>query len=133
MNFFPSAVIIRLVLHFLETRLSYRSSLNPNSLLCIIFGVWNQRFFFLLLWLHAFYCITASCWTFLQLKLWQCHCSHSDSICSGFIAVSCLVIWATFGESFNANSVHHPVVPFFVYFLWHVINWLSLYETGRIS
>ena len=49
-NFFPSVVILRLVLHFLEPRPSYRSSLNPNSLLCIIFGVQHQRFFFLLLY-----------------------------------------------------------------------------------
>ena len=74
--------------------------------------------------LHAFCCITLSCWTFLQLKLWQWP-YHSvlfylaatvliltlSSLPCGFLAVSYLVISTTVGKSFDANSVYPTDLP----------------------
>ena len=71
--FFPSVFIIKLFLHLLEPLYKTCLQFKSTSKYSLVQYFWSlaSKVFFPLLWLHAFYCITASCLTLLQqINLW---------------------------------------------------------------
>ena len=90
---FPSVFIIKLFLHLLEPLYKTCLQFKSTSKYSLVQYFWSlaSKVFFPLLWLHAFYCITASCLTLQQFNLWQwkiqfpftsSHYFPSDHICS---------------------------------------------------
>ena len=72
-NFFPSVFITKLFLHLLEPLYKTCLQFKSTSKYSLVQYFWSlaSKVFFPLLWLHAFYCITASCLTLLQqINLW---------------------------------------------------------------
>ena len=72
-NFFPSVFITKLFLHLLEPLYKTCLQFKSTSKYSLVQYFWSlaSKVFFPLLWLHAFYCITASCLTLQQFNLWQ--------------------------------------------------------------
>ena len=72
-NFFPSVFITKLFLHLLEPLFKTCLQFKSTSKYSLAQYFWSlaSKVFFPLLWLHAFYRITASCLTLQQFNLWQ--------------------------------------------------------------
>ena len=121
-NFFPSVFITKLFLHPLKPLYKTCLQFKSTSKYSLVQHFWSlaSKVFFPLLWLHVFYCITASCLTLQQFNLWQWEIQFPfatvllltiSALPYRFLAVLYLVTTITVDESFDASSIHPTDLP----------------------